>query len=89
MKHLNINVSGRVQGIGFRKSVANHARYLGIKGYVKNLNDGSVFIEAEGDQIPLAQFVKWCRNGTDYSQIEHLNIEEDLLIGFKSFDVRY
>jgi acylphosphatase len=43
-----IRVSGHVQGVGYRWSAAREARTRDIKGYIKNLSDGSVYIEAEG-----------------------------------------
>ncbi len=89
MKHLNIIVFGRVQGVGFRNHSRHMARYLGIKGYVKNLPDGSVFIEAEGDEIALAQLVQWCRKGTSYAQIDEIKTSESALQFYVGFEVRY
>jgi len=48
-KHVNITVKGRVQGVGFRYSAMEAAEELGIKGFVRNMPDGSVYIEAEGE----------------------------------------
>jgi acylphosphatase len=49
MKHWNIKVTGKVQGVFFRASTKAVADQLGVKGFVKNLSDGSVYIEAAGD----------------------------------------
>ena len=46
---LAITVKGRVQGVGFRFSTVREAEELGIKGFVENRMDGSVYIEAEGE----------------------------------------
>lgn len=89
MKHYNINISGRVQGIGYRNSVKHQARYLGIKGFVKNQPEGSVYIEAEGNSIALAEFVKWCKNGHPVASVEEISITEGEAIYYPSFEARY
>lgn len=58
-----INVAGKVQGVGFRWNSAKEARNRGINGFVKNLSDGSVYIEAEGTPYQLREFVEWCKKG--------------------------
>jgi len=58
-----IRVTGRVQGVGFRYSTLREAQNENITGYVKNMPDGSVEIEAEGSKDQLDIFVEWCRRG--------------------------
>ena len=53
---LHAIVSGRVQGVGFRYWVKEEAEALGLKGWVRNLRDGSVEVEAEGEEDALFQF---------------------------------
>jgi acylphosphatase len=48
MHHYQITVSGKVQGVWFRKSTQDKARELGLRGFVRNQPDGSVYIEASG-----------------------------------------
>lgn len=57
MKHLSINVSGLVQGVGFRYSVVQLASQMGVFGTVENEMDGSVSIEAEADERILYIFL--------------------------------
>ncbi|GEL14274.1 acylphosphatase [Pediococcus cellicola] len=57
MKSVTIQVFGRVQGVGFRYLTKMVADKLGIKGTVANLNDGSVYIEAEGPEDQLNEFI--------------------------------
>jgi len=57
VKHLSINVNGLVQGVGFRYSTFQVAEELGVKGTVRNENDGSVSIEAEADEKILYIFL--------------------------------
>jgi len=60
MKHLNLKVLGRVQGVGFRYSALRAARSYGIKGFVRNEPDGSVYMEVEGEEMNLGLFLDWC-----------------------------
>jgi len=53
-----IQITGDVQGVGFRWSAANEARSRGINGFVKNETDGTVYIEAEGYRDQLNYFVR-------------------------------
>lgn len=69
-----IHVTGYVQGVGFRWSAAREARSLGITGYVKNLPDGSVYIEAEGAEEQLNSFVEWCRKGPGIGFVQSVNV---------------
>ena len=89
IKHINIHVYGTVQGVGFRRAATNQARYLGIKGYVKNEIDGSVYIEAEGDATAVSQFVIWCRKGPTFSQVEKVETVEGKVMNYYSFDSKY
>ena len=56
-------VSGRVQGVGFRWSAVREARRLGLRGWVRNAEDGSVEVEAEGASPALEDFLSWLRAG--------------------------
>jgi len=89
MKHLNITIYGRVQGVGFRRAAKIQAQYLGIKGLAKNMSDGSVNIEAEGETAVLDEFVKWCRKGPAYAQVNDIHIMEDSLKNYTAFGAGY
>ncbi|MBN1960847.1 MAG: acylphosphatase [Deltaproteobacteria bacterium] len=60
---VNIIVTGRVQGVFFRASALEQAQSYGIKGWVQNLPDSSLEIEAEGPRYALEEFIKWCKHG--------------------------
>ena len=87
MKHLNIRVKGRVQGVGFRYSSLQAARSYGINGFVRNEPDGSVYMEAEAEQISLDLFVDWCRRGPGHARIDCVIQTESGLRGFKEFRI--
>ena len=89
MKHINITISGIVQGVGFRHAATHQARFLGAKGFVRNLPNGTMYIKAENENATLAELVKWCRKGPTFSEEEAVNVEEGELKGFALFDTRY
>jgi len=86
---LLIRVTGRVQGVGYRHSAVREARKHNIKGYVKNMPDGSVDIEAEGRRKQLDAFLKWCRKGPRYGYVESVNFDSLTPAGYKDFRVEY
>jgi acylphosphatase len=87
MKHLNIMVTGKVQGVFFRKYTEQKALELGITGLVRNLDDGSVYIEAEGPEDQLADFVEWCYEGSPSSRVADVLVEESTPVKFTSFQI--
>jgi len=86
-KHLNITVSGKVQGVYFRKYTQLEANKLGILGTVKNLDNGSVYIEAEAEENVLEQFVTWCHQGPEMANVSEVLVVEGDLKPFTEFMV--
>jgi len=86
--HYRVTVTGRVQGVGFRFETRNIARKLGIRGFVKNQYDGSVYIEAEGNDEQIKQFISWCRNGPVHARVDEILAEPGDYIGFGYFEIR-
>ena len=82
-----IHIMGRVQGVGFRWSAANEARNRNIKGYVKNLSDGSVYLEAEGSLIQLNIFVDWCKKGPAFGSVESVTIDTSPPVNYLDFRI--
>lgn len=87
MKHINIIVTGKVQGVFFRASTKAVADQIGVKGFVKNQKDGTVYIEAEAEPTFLDMFVEWCHNGPDKAEVENVEITEGELKNYRNFDV--
>ena len=54
-----MTVTGRVQNVGFRYYTRKTAHEFGLMGFVRNQTDGSVYIEAEGDEQAIARFITW------------------------------
>jgi acylphosphatase len=73
---IKIIVNGLVQGVGYRYYCYRKANEFDIKGYTKNLPDGSVVIEAEGEKSMLNEFVKQLRIGPMNSNVKSVIIEE-------------
>lgn len=87
LKHLKIKVSGRVQGVWFRQSTLKKANELGIYGTVKNLPDGSVDIEAEGDEVALQKLLDWCSNGPEHASVDDVAYDEAELKNYQDFSI--
>jgi len=77
-----------VQGVRFRASAQARAHELNLTGYVKNLGNGDVYIEAEGDSESLNRFIDWCYVGSPLSKVTEVNSEEDDLKDFQTFEVK-
>jgi acylphosphatase len=88
-----IRVHGQVQGVGYRYFVAKTAKRLGVTGWVKNNDDGSVEIVADSDDTTLEKFVKGINidysNGPSVMKIDILGKEQvPTKGGFPGFTVR-
>lgn len=77
-----------MQGVRFRASAQARAHELNLTGYVKNLGNGDVYIEAEGDSESLNRFIDWCYVGSPLSKVTEVNSEEDDLKDFQTFEVK-
>jgi acylphosphatase len=77
-----------VQGVGFRYSTVRMARNTGIKGFVHNQIDGSVYIEAEGTPFQLSKFLDWCYQGPSRAQVYNVEYVEADVLNFQGFDVK-
>ena len=82
-----IHIMGHVQGVGFRWSAANEARNRDIKGFVKNLSDGSVYLEAEGSEIQLNIFVDWCKKGPSFGSVESVTVDSVPPVNYSDFRI--
>lgn len=86
-KHHKIRVTGRVQGVFYRASAARKAQELGLTGFVRNEPDGSVYLEAEGDEQTLNAFEAWCRQGPPAARVEACVVREDDVRNYEEFRV--
>jgi len=83
---LHAVVRGRVQGVGFRYFVRKAAEERGLRGWVKNLPDGRVEAELEGDEDPLLEMEQLLWKGPSFSRVEDVQVtfheEEQGYTGF-------
>lgn len=90
MAHYEIKITGRVQGVGFRQFVKQKAEDFDIKGWVKNMPDGSVLVNAEGDEKDLEPFIDYLERGPSMGRVDNLSKEKfDSKNGFSDFQIRY
>ncbi len=78
---------GYVQGVGFRWKASQSARRLGISGWVRNLSDGSVEMEAEGTEYDISDLIKTLEDHS-WGSVERIESEYVPVHGDYSFDVR-
>ncbi|MDK2796068.1 MAG: acylphosphatase [Archaeoglobaceae archaeon] len=88
MDAVEIYVSGVVQGVGFRYYTSKIAKELGIKGFVKNLPDGRVYIYAVGEKNALEKFISYVRQGPPLAVVRDVEIRSAELKEFERFEVR-
>ena len=79
---------GRVQGVGFRYYAVNKANQLGLTGWVKNLPDGTVEMEVQGNEPSIDELIIFLQNRT-YIWIERLDARSIPLIEEFGFEERY
>lgn len=85
-KHLDIFIFGRVKGVGFRLAAKQVADNLGIRGYVRN--EGKfVFVEAEGTEEDLDNFIEWCHSGPELAQVDRVDFKEGHIKSFREFSI--
>ncbi len=75
MEIRHLVISGRVQGVCYRASMAREAQALGVTGWVRNRSDGSVEAMVSGAADQVAALVNWCRRGPSAAVVEHVAVE--------------
>lgn len=89
VKKIKIKVFGEVQGVFFRYSTKEKANQLELKGWVRNVEDGTVEIMAEGEEEKLKKFIDWCYIGPPAAKVEKMEIEWQEAEGeFEIFEIR-
>lgn len=76
-------VKGKVQGVGFRFFVQMNATYLGLTGYVRNLYDGSVEFEIQGDSNLVNNLIEIIQKGNRFIKVESIEQNEISIIDYE------
>ena len=84
---VHMYVHGHVQGVFYRANTQKVADRLGLTGWVKNCDDGSVEIHAEGDRDPLEELIEWCRHGPALAKVSKIDLNWLGSQGLHSFDI--
>jgi len=87
MKTLRVYISGTVQGVLFRKFIEENANRVGVRGFVRNLDDGRVEVVLEGKDENVLEMVEICKKGNPHSQVRDIKIQEITNQGFKGFKI--
>lgn len=85
---MNVLVSGQVQGVGFRWSTCRAAREHGVAGWVRNLPDGRVEAEVEGEADGVERMVAWLGHGPSTAAVTGTQVREVAETGERGFEQR-
>lgn len=81
-------VRGRVQGVGYREGCRKCAQDLRLSGWVRNLPDGTVEVEAEGRAHELTTLMLWCERGPQPAQVISVHTRRIAPVGGDWFEIR-
>ncbi len=81
-------VRGEVQGVGFRDATVRRARELGVLGWVRNGEDGTVQVHAEGSERAVGELVAFLREGSSPAQVSEVAIDKVPAEGHEQFAIR-
>jgi len=90
MKRIHVKIFGKVQGVGFRFSTKMMAKTLGIKGWIRNCEDGSVEAVFEGKESSVEKILEWCKRGPPLARVDGVEVKEEKYEGeFRNFEIRF
>jgi DNA ligase D-like protein (predicted 3'-phosphoesterase) len=85
---IRAKVSGQVQAVGFRDATRHRAHQLGVLGWVRNGEDGSVLVHAEGEPDAVEQLTSFLREGPRHAQVTEVSVEQVRVEGHEQFAIR-
>ncbi|MDE2142402.1 MAG: acylphosphatase [Elusimicrobia bacterium] len=88
LTRLHVSVRGQVQGVGFRWYAKELADSLGLTGWVRNREDGSVELEAEGRAVTLDDYVVRLRTGNPSARVDAIDVTPAASRGGHGFEIR-
>lgn len=87
MPTVHLLIKGKVQGVFYRASAKEIADELGLKGWVKNTDEGNVEAVVSGDEEQLKNFVDWCWKGPRRADVKDVIVTKKEDIQFENFSV--
>ncbi|WP_456267315.1 acylphosphatase [Kushneria sp. AK178] len=76
MRYMQVRVAGHVQGVGFRQATVQRAHELGVAGYARNCDDGSVEVGVAGNDEQVTALIEWLETGPSASRVDQVTSEE-------------
>ena len=73
---VHVVISGRVQGVWYRASTKQKAEELGLRGWVKNTQEGNVEAVFEGSEAAIDEMIAWCWKGPALAHVTNVNVIE-------------
>ncbi len=74
MKTVKLKITGKVQGVFYRANSRDQANKLGLSGYAKNMNDGSVEVLLQGNKENIEDFIEWAVIGPEMAEVKRVEI---------------
>jgi len=88
-KELKVEIFGLVQGVNLRRNLEKFANLLGLKGYVKNREDGSVLVVAQGAEKKLKELLNWCQKAPFPAKVDGMSYEWSEVSGkYNKFQIK-
>jgi acylphosphatase len=85
---VRLRVRGRVQGVFFRAEARARAESLGVSGWIRNADDGTVEAVFEGEEESVSSLVEWCRHGPAGARVDEVEAVREEPAGEVGFQVR-
>lgn len=84
----HVVVHGRVQGVFFRDSMRREAERLGVAGWVRNRDDGTVEAWLEGPAGAVEELVAWAGHGPERAEVTRVSVDDERVTGCDGFAIR-
>lgn len=87
IRHYNITVKGKVQRVAYRFWTQATAMKYNLTGFVRNLHNGDVYMEVEGEETDINTLIDLCYVGSPRSEVKEVNAVESELKNFETFEL--
>jgi len=88
IKHLDILIKGNLRHRAYALLTMIEAEKSGIRGFVCYTENNGLFIESEGENHEIDEFLTWCKNGIDNSDVIEISTAPGPLKNFKDFEIK-